>query len=259
MATTLPSLTDEPTLYPGCCFSLSWPLLATVHTLLLQSISIIPSTSNSISSPTADLQRKKEVGSGDDDDDDERSLVLSIGSGTGLLEELLHRYLNSGVRDRGDEISSSSATTSPPPTTTATTATPTGAADGSSGAGGCWRVEGVEVNHTVNLHLPEHRINHVSGTWAILESRARTASVLMFVYPRDGALVRRYIDAFMMREGGRVQLVFWLGPKCDWEETGFGSVGAGAAAKEELEITEIRSGGGLAEFEMLAAVRRKTA
>ncbi|KAI1365116.1 hypothetical protein F5Y08DRAFT_304905 [Xylaria arbuscula] len=248
MATTLPSLTDEPTLYPSCCFSLSRPLLATIHTLLLQSISTIPSVSNSSSSSSAaDIQRKKELGSGDndgEDNEDAQSLVLSIGSGTGLLEELLHRYLNSGVRDRGDEVSSSSAATSPP--------TPTAAADG-------WRVEGVEVNHTMNIHLPEDRINHVSGTWAILEARARTVSVLMFVYPRDGALVRRYIDAFMMREGASVQLVLWLGPKCDWEETGFGSVGAGAAAKDELEITEMRSGGGLAEFEMLAALRRKRA
>lgn len=166
--------------------------------------------------------------------------------------------MNGEVKGQSAEAlfsSSSSATT----TTTA--------AGNGIGTGG-WRVEGVEVNHTVNIHLPEDRINHVNGTWAILERRARKASVLMFVYPRDGALVRRYIDAFMtsvtstnggkMRRGG-VQLVLWLGPKCDWEDAGFGSIGTTVTGGGggEFEVVEIRSGPGLAEFEMLAALRWK--
>ncbi|KAI0505366.1 hypothetical protein F5B22DRAFT_627928 [Xylaria bambusicola] len=213
---TLPSLTDEPTLYPGCCFSLSRPLLATIRALL-ESIPILtppdvkPSNSSS----------------------EHASVLLSIGSGTGLLEELLQRYLESSeARDSSHHSSSST-----------------------------WRVEGVEVNPAVNVYLPEDRINHVVGTWAVLGSRARDATALMFVYPRDGSLVRRYIDRTSMTMGptsrttcGGVQAVLWLGPKCDWEDTGLGSF----TTRDEYEIFEMRSSTGLAGYEMLAVLRRKT-
>ncbi|KAK5625479.1 hypothetical protein RRF57_001195 [Xylaria bambusicola] len=213
---TLPSLTDEPTLYPGCCFSLSRPLLATICALLLESIPVLTpsgvkprSSSNEHASPPP--------------------IILSIGSGTGLLEELLQNYLDGGEALNSSHHSSSST----------------------------WRVEGVEVNHIVNVHLPEDRINHVAGTWAVLESRARDAAALMFVYPRDGALVRRYVDhAFMTTAPtscGGVRIVLWLGPKCDWEDTGLGSF----ITSGEFEIFEMRNCTGLAGYEMLAALRRK--
>ncbi|TRX90542.1 hypothetical protein FHL15_008515 [Xylaria flabelliformis] len=248
--TGLPLLTHEPMRHPGCCLSLSKPLLATIGTLL----DSIPHLDNNKSH---------------DGHKPEPALVLSIGSGTGLLEELLHIYLNN---DDHVSINSNSAKN--------------------------WRVEGVEVDPAVNIYLPEDRINHVLGTWAVLETRAHEATVLMFVYPRDGALVRRYIDTFMtssrppgdkhseskkcredksesgsasnkgatyedhsedgdeVRRNPRkgVRLVIWLGPKCDWDDTGLRSV----HTSSEFELLEMRHGVGLAEYEMLAILKQKT-
>ncbi|KAI0803460.1 hypothetical protein GGR55DRAFT_662673 [Xylaria sp. FL0064] len=258
--TALPSLTNKPTRHPGCCLSLSQPLLATIRALL-QSI-------------------PDEKKSSDEHELAEPALILSIGSGTGLLEGLLHLYLNDGDRGR-DSLSPASVPTRD------------------------WRVEGVEVNQAAaNIHLPKDRINQVAGTWALHEPRARDATALMFVYPRDGALVRRYVEVFMAAgdDGGRGrwggggneyerermhegecmsdsaikgettkrisesvniggetitrrggQLVLWLGPKCDWEDTGFGS----SDLRREFEVFEMRDGVGLAEYEMLAALRPK--
>ncbi|KAI0104261.1 hypothetical protein GGR51DRAFT_229352 [Nemania sp. FL0031] len=249
---TLPPLRDEPTRYPSCCISLSTPLLATIASLLSSSHDPFPSPNTNLTN-------------------NEPALLLSIGSGTGLLEELLHAYLNHDTPSRAHE---------------------------DEGRINFWRVEGVEVNPAVNIHLPEDRINHVTGTWAVRSTRAREAAALMFVYPRDGALVRRYVETFMdenesergvplrnekskadgndvheteeqqQREedesGGegrvpssrRARLVLWLGPKCDWVDTGLGSCSKGDG--EGLEIVEMREGAGLAEYEMLAVLRRKT-
>ncbi|KAI1347879.1 hypothetical protein F5Y01DRAFT_318287 [Xylaria sp. FL0043] len=263
--TALPSLTDRPTRHPGCCLSLSQPLLATIRALL-QSIPDDKKSSDELESASQSAP----------------ALILSIGSGTGLLEELLHIYLNDSS-DRGRD----SLSPAPVPTRD-------------------WRVEGVEVNHAVNIHLPEDRINQVAGTWAVHEPRAHDATALMFVYPRDGALIRRYIEVFMaagddgrrgggeegeneyerekmhggecmsgsegkgettkrpnesVNTGGKTtarrgcQLVLWLGPKCDWEDTGFGS----SDLRREFEVFEMRDGVGLAEYEMLAALRPKAA
>ncbi|KAI0190708.1 hypothetical protein EV127DRAFT_78932 [Xylaria flabelliformis] len=242
--TSLPLLTHEPTRHPGCCLSLSEPLLAIIGTLL-DSIPHLDNRSHDGHKP-------------------EPALILSIGSGTGLLEELLHVHLNND-----DHVSVKN-----------------------------WRVEGVEVNPAVNIYLPEDRINHVLGTWAVLDTRAHEATVLMFVYPRDGALVHRYIDAFMtsstppgdghgeskngceyrsgsgsasnrganyedhsedgdgIRRNPRkgVRLVIWLGPKCDWDDTGLGSV----HTSSEFEVLEMRHDVGLAEYEMLAVLKQKT-
>ncbi|KAI0453905.1 hypothetical protein F5B21DRAFT_264554 [Xylaria acuta] len=262
--TNLPLLTCEPTRHPGCCLSLSEPLLATIRALL---------------DPAPHLNKKGCDGY-KPELQSEPALILSIGSGTGLLEELLHVYLNHG--DDDDALVHSNSAKS-------------------------WRVEGVEVNPAVNIYLPEDRINHVRGTWAVLETRAREAAALMFAYPRDGAMVHRYIDTFMTSstgavdqrgghgvncesdsrrenesEGGSpaessnegvnhdnhaedhdeirrssrkgVQLILWLGPKCDWDDTGLRSV----HTDRELEVLEMRDDVGLAEYEMLAALRQKT-
>ncbi|KAI3319876.1 hypothetical protein HD806DRAFT_251106 [Xylariaceae sp. AK1471] len=267
MTATLPTLPYNPTRHPGCCLSLSRPLLFTINSLLTSSI---PGTPFS-----------------DPDPEPEPGLVLSIGSGTGLLEELLHTYLTTHVTHDTQLLRE-------------------GDRDNRCWR---WRVEGVEVNSNVNVYLPEDRINHVPGTWAVLEkkrTRARDAVVLLFVYPRDGALVRRYIDEFMTTstkgsaiesksarggesEGddevnakrktnsrdakdddgddtstsrnnsssrkGEVQLIIWLGPKADWEDTGLGAIDV----SDEFEILEMPDGVGLAEYEMLAALRRKKA
>ncbi|KAI8948137.1 hypothetical protein F4801DRAFT_470576 [Xylaria longipes] len=261
--TNFPLLTYEPTRYPGCCLSLSEPLLATIRTVL-DSAPHLDDKRHDGYKPWLEL---------------DPALILSIGSGTGLLEELLHIYLNK-VDHASIDLNSAKN----------------------------WRVEGVEVNPAVNIYLPEDRISHVLGTWAVLETRACEAAVLMFVYPRDGALVRRYIDAFMTsstrargqrghescesesesesdREnegedgseaknsnegvdyenhgekgsGSRrnprkgVQLVLWLGPKCDWDDTGLRLFHMDA----EFEVLEMRDDVGLAEYEMLGVLRQK--
>ncbi|KAI0445171.1 hypothetical protein F4803DRAFT_508781 [Xylaria telfairii] len=254
---SLPPLTSSPTRYPGCCFELSEPLLATIKTLL--------DAAPHLTNQSQDGYRPA-LGS-------EPALILSVGSGTGLLEKLLDDYLNNGNHAQPNLPSARK-----------------------------WRVEGVEVNPAVNIYLPEDRINHVPGTWAVLETRAREAAVLVFVYPRHGALVRRYIDTFLTsstragdgheasretgsanedRDGGAtrsssealkygnhgedgnevprnpckgVQLVLWLGPKCDWDDTGLASF----YTDHEFEVLEMRHDAGLAEYEMLAALRRKS-
>ncbi|KAI1148160.1 hypothetical protein F4825DRAFT_111438 [Nemania diffusa] len=245
--TNLPTLQDEPTRYAGCCLSLSNPLLATISSLLT-------STHAAAADERSHDEHAPERGP---------ALILSIGSGTGLFEELLHTHLNNPIR----------LDASPPPPNHA----------GTSRWRRSWRVEGVEVHPAVNAHLPADRMSHVPGTWAVHAARARDAAALMFVYPRDGALVRRYVNMFMSEsrneswaaderaeddenkardEGGDqgsssrskgVRLVLWLGPKCDWEDTGLGSCDAG----DGLEMMEIRDGAGLAEYEMLAVLRRK--
>ncbi|KAI1073858.1 hypothetical protein F5B20DRAFT_565680 [Whalleya microplaca] len=139
-------LSDTPQRYPGCCLSLSNELLNHLGSLF-----------------------KNHAKSG---------LILSIGSGTGLLEELLHAHLNKEPNCK-------------------------------------LRVEGVEVPST-NIHLPEDRINVVNGTWAICR-RAADSVALVFVYPRSAELVNSYVDSFLQKPG-YVKLALWLGPKADWEE-----------------------------------------
>ncbi|KAI1123995.1 hypothetical protein F5Y10DRAFT_250595 [Nemania abortiva] len=276
----LPLLRDEPTRHPGCCLSLSEPLLATIASLLRSPYNLLYPDNKNYNEHAFGPQSRP-------------TLLLSIGSGTGLLEELLHVYLNHDARAIPEkQIGMDDSQLTSDHTDGSSSSRPRLATSPPRPFGPGWRVEGVEVSPAVNIHLPEDRINHVPGSWAVLETRARSAGALMFVYPRDGALVRRYVDAFMAESGaesevltaaddrlqevgdgdgdgkraqegarssgglrrGGARLVLWLGPKCDWDDTGLGC-GAGRG----LEILEMRGGAGLAEYEMLAALRRKTA
>ncbi|KAI2634460.1 hypothetical protein GGS21DRAFT_517880 [Xylaria nigripes] len=171
----LPPLTKTPKLHPGCCLSLSQPLLTSLATLITDNFPTHPHPN---------------------------PLLVSIGSGTGLLEAHLQTRL-------------------PAP----------------------WRVEGVEVSLSVNTYLPPDRMVIVPGSFAV-STRALDAAVLMFVYPRSGALVRQYLEV-MARERGK--LVLWLGPRVDWEDTGFGT--------SADEVVVMRDCAGVAEFEMLALLR----
>ncbi|KAI0197025.1 hypothetical protein F4808DRAFT_299542 [Astrocystis sublimbata] len=230
----LPKLTSEPTRHPACCLSLSETLLATIKTLLDTSFP-----------PHLQTQCRNIYAPRPGSDP---ALLLSIGSGTGLLEELLHNYLNSAIHNDSHGLSSAR----------------------NESTRNAWRIEGVEVDLSVNIYLPEDRINHVPGTWAVLSSRTQNdAAALMFVYPRERGLVRRYVDAFFntltTTKDGR--FVLWLGPKCDWEDTGFGDLTqthtyshshAENRDEYEFEVLDMRDGDvGLAEYEMLAVLRLK--
>jgi len=74
-------------------------------------------------------------------------------------------------------------------------------------------VEGVEVPSAQTSFLPDERLHRVQGTWDIYEYAER-AAVLMFIYPRRGELVRRYLE-YCHRSAS---LVLWLGPRADWAE-----------------------------------------
>lgn len=155
-------ISDAPTRHPDCCLSISTTLLECIDSVTRQ------------------------------DPSHKEGLVLSVGSGSGLLESLI---LDSWASkdDAG------------------------------------WTIEGVEVQQSgpslaanpstsANRYLPEPNYSTVKGTWD-LSARASEASVLMFVYPRSPALVSQYCRAFGSKQPDtQLHTVLWLGPKCDWAE-----------------------------------------
>ncbi|KAK5328898.1 hypothetical protein LTR70_001052 [Exophiala xenobiotica] len=74
-------------------------------------------------------------------------------------------------------------------------------------------VEGIEVLSAQTPYLPHERLHRVQGSWDIYE-HAEQAAVLIFVYPRRGELVRRYLKHCHRS----TSLVLWLGPRADWAE-----------------------------------------
>ncbi|KAH7255910.1 uncharacterized protein BKA55DRAFT_538276 [Fusarium redolens] len=186
---------------PDCCLSLSSKLFCNL-------INTIPNTTLSGETPT----------------------VLSIGSGSGLLEALFLAYVNS-QRQRG---SSDHAVVN---------------------------MEGVEVQQVgmkdhVNSYLPEQAIHTVRGSWDVV-SRLRDSDVtaLMFVYPRQPALISQYINV-IAEQGLKVEVILWLGPMADWEvfepcfNTGHESC--------QFVVAETKHGSevGLEEYESMAVVRK---
>jgi len=109
-------------------------------------------------------------------DSDVEVLLLSIGAGTGLFEYYLTCYLH--------EHDSNNV-----------------------------RVEAVEVQSTTMTYLSKDAVHRVQGTWA-MSDRALDARVLLFVYPREPQLVKRYLQQFQ----NHVQVVLWFGPMADWDE-----------------------------------------
>lgn len=150
MSMNLPVLSDEAKHHPDCCLSLSRCLVERLSQLFVDSA--------------------------------RPGFVLSVGSGSGLLEALIVQCLQQRqIQD-------------------------------------LW-VEGVEVaceSGQMNRHLPEELNNIVEGTWALYE-RASTASALMFVYPRAPRLVQQYLGSIMQNTSD-TRLVIWLGPKADWND-----------------------------------------
>ncbi|KAL4725127.1 hypothetical protein ACLX1H_007273 [Fusarium chlamydosporum] len=197
----LPKLDSQaaPARFPDCCLAIS--------TDLLKSLSNIFS--------------KTAVSEG-------RPTVLSVGSGSGLLEALLLDQQ--------------------------------GSSDSGSGYGS-FNVEGVEVQQlsgkdAVNRYLPEQSIYTVRGSWDVV-SRLQDPDVtaLMFVYPRQPALIIEYMET-IIRKGLKVQVIVWLGPMADWEV--FESCFNAGHEIRLFTVTEKRQGAqaGLDEYEMMVVVER---
>lgn len=189
----LPPLSDEPERYADFCLSLSTPLIHTLTSVLTKAASKAESRSN---------------------------LVLSVGSGSGLLEAHLLSYWSS-----------------------------TAACD--------LLIHGVEVHtgdsaHPVNRYLPEQNCSTVKATWQLAPD-LHVAGALLLVYPRDTDLVSRYLQAIQDQENSPLQVVIWLGPRADYhtfagclqDHSGFGPV-------------EVVENGGLADYEMMAIIQRQT-
>ncbi|KAK2934231.1 hypothetical protein FoTM2_005477 [Fusarium oxysporum f. sp. vasinfectum] len=172
-------LQGAPVRTPDCCLSLSYKLFRNL-------INAIPNTTplldhaKSLGTPSL---RQAVLG--------ETPTVLSIGSGSGLLEALFLAYINS-QRQR------------------------------SSSDHAMVNIEGVEVQQFgmrdhVNSYLPEQAIHTVRGSWDVT-SRLQDSDVtaLMFVYPRQPALISRYMKV-IAEQGLKVEAIVWLGPMVDWE------------------------------------------
>lgn len=73
------------------------------------------------------------------------------------------------------------------------------------------RVEGVEVASAETKYLSDELVHRVRGTRDICR-RAASANILMFVYPREGELVKQYCTQF----ADNIHTMLWLGPRADF-------------------------------------------
>ncbi|KAL5356110.1 hypothetical protein BJX96DRAFT_171301 [Aspergillus floccosus] len=110
------------------------------------------------------------------------------------------------------------------------------------------RVEGVEVNSSVNRYLPEEDIHVVGGTWG-LHSRVSQAQAWMFVYPREPKLVNKYLDTYGDQIVG---IIVWLGPRVDWADY------EPCFRESPFSKMSFSEDVGLAPYEMLVVMRRKS-
>ena len=176
-------LTKSPIRHAHCCLSLSTTLLDFLVYKIVQKI------------PGSNTPTRQET----------ILTVLSVGSGTGLLEEYLNQYTSSqrihAANDTGDGLGPTGETLA-------------------RGLG--FRVEGLEVYQTnpTNLYLPESHISTVL-TSSDISPRLRDEDVcgLLFVYPRQMELVQRYIKEIEQRTQ-RTLMVVIAGGLMDLEELG---------------------------------------
>lgn len=187
----LPTLTNTPLRHPDCCVSLSSILLNKITDNLCESI--------------------------------QSGLVLSVGSGAGLLEALLYAMWTSSSASHTKNL----------------------------------LIEGVEVMSSAtsdfqspNKYLAEQCFATVKGTWAV-SSRIKHAKALMFVYPRSTKLVCLYIQEASLFSGP-LHVILWLGPNCDWAEFKSCFTNKGWVPVQIIGGREA----GLAEYEMMAIVKK---
>lgn len=196
----LPPLSDEPTRYPDFCLSLSTPLIHALSNIFSEAAT--QSSSN---------------------------LILSIGSGSGLLEAHLQSLWSS---TSGCELS----------------------------------IHGVEVQTAdevapVNRHLPEQNCSTVRGT-SQLSSDLDTACALLFVYPRDPELVVRYLRAACDPNDSPLRVLVWLGPRADYDAFAGSlqsALDVGLLRHMGFQSVEILDVHGMAGYEMMAVVRKGAA
>lgn len=141
---SLDSLGKEPAHFADCCVAVSRPLIQAVAARLPRS----------------------------------PALVLSIGSGSGFLENLLLEYV-----------------------TRSHYASPLD-------------LYGVEVPSCANKHLPAECLLRVDSTTS-LYTDAVFASALLFVYPRQVSLIAQYLNVCL---GGALESLLWLGHRNDWPD-----------------------------------------
>lgn len=99
---------------------------------------------------------------------------------------------------------------------------------------------GVEVPLTVNRHLPEQRMLRVSST-ASTHPDAMSTSSLLFVYPRQPALIASYIDASL---DGSLESIVWLGHKNDYHDYA-------PLLQTSFHTVELIEGPGIPPYELL--------
>lgn len=157
----------------------------------------------------------------------ESNLILSVGSGSGRLEAHLQDYWSSTLNCN-------------------------------------LSIHGVEIHvadnaRPVNRYLPEQNCSTVQATWQLSPDLA-IAGALLFVYPRDSELVLRYLQAASNQESNPLQAVVWLGPRADYR-TFVGALQSAldAGLRDTLAFgpVEIIGAPGMAEYEMMALIRRK--
>lgn len=192
-------LSEEPTRHPDCCLSFSRKLF---ELLVKVSWSTVP--------------------------EHQPLSVLSIGSGTGLLEALLQDHAHSNGQTK-------------------------------------MSIEGVEVHsmparESVNRYLSEQSITTVRGTWATSPRiRDSDVSTLLFVYPRQASLVSQYVRACFEKTSS-VKAIVWLGPNADWDEFQHCLETEGRSKQGGSRSLEILRGeeAGLDSYEMMAVLRKES-
>ncbi|KAJ7204304.1 hypothetical protein B0H12DRAFT_1035330 [Mycena haematopus] len=143
------------------------------------------------------------------------ALTLSVGSGPGLLEALLlqrHPHRSSPLSFLGVDVAQPRA------------------------------------RPTVNRFLRTVNTALVPGTWAVALEATR-AEGLLFVYPRQPALVWAYLAR---GRSERVRTVVWIGPRCDVAE--FGGV---MAEWGEEDRGATRGAAGVEDGEKVLVFRRR--
>jgi hypothetical protein len=209
MATPLPKISSVASQLPDCCLSISTKLLD----ILIQEV--LSSSGHKLRTGT----------------------ILSIGSGSGLLEALLLDRLQAENIATNDIVNAGTL----------------GKRDLS--------VIGVEVYQAegdpINKYLPEQAVATVRGTYSLspLVSEGGVCA-LLFVYPRQKRLVAEYVEQ-VVKGKTSCDVILWLGPLADWTE--FESCLKGSSAESGVILNEptVISGedSGLAEYELLAVTR----